>query len=91
MKVEDLTTEIIFTGLPWLDPLKEVKANREAVAADFTSEERVCREHGVELEEILREKARAKMLRERYGLTQEDLTADIEGDKEAAITTGEVA
>jgi len=91
MRVEDLTNEIIFTGLPWLDPLKEVKANREAVAADFTSEERVCREHGVELEEILREKARAKMLRERYGLTQEVAAVDVEGDKEAAITTGEVA
>lgn len=90
-RLDDLTHEIIFTGLPWLDPLKEVKANREAVAADFTSEIRVCREHGVDLNDILREKARAKELRERYGLTAEEAVIDIESDKEAAQTTEEAA
>ncbi len=31
-------------GVPWWDPVKEVKGNREAVAAGFTTPQRVCKE-----------------------------------------------
>lgn len=89
MTVNDISREIIFTGLPWLDPLKEVKANREAVAADFTSELRVCREHGVDLQDILREKKLANDLRARYGLPASTAAADEKGDELAFQTTEE--
>lgn len=90
MTIHDISREIIFTGLPWLDPLKEVKANREAVAADFTSELRVCREHGVELQDILREKKLANDLRARYGLPTVAAQADEKGDEMASKTTEEI-
>ena len=50
--IEDYAWEWVPTGAPWIDPLKEVQADTAAVASGFTSRTRVCREMGVDFEEI---------------------------------------
>lgn len=43
------------SGVPWVDPLKEVQADTQAVAAAFTSRTRVCREQGTDFRTIAQE------------------------------------
>jgi lambda family phage portal protein len=57
LTIDDIVFEWIPAGLPWIDPVKEVKANAEAVKAGFTSTVRVCREHGDDAFEIAAEEA----------------------------------
>jgi lambda family phage portal protein len=44
--LDDITFEWIGTGIPWIDPLKEVTANSLAVKSGFTSRQRICKESG---------------------------------------------
>lgn len=49
--------------LPWIDPLKEVKADREAVAGSFTSTPRVCKRMGLDAYQIVDEEAEFQQYR----------------------------
>lgn len=46
-------------GVPWWDPVKEVRGQAMSVAAGFSSPQRVCREIGTDFDENLRETAEA--------------------------------
>ena len=56
-------------GWQWVDPLKEVKANVEAVAAGFKSKSEVLAEQGRDFEETLDALASEQELEEAAGLT----------------------
>lgn len=66
MAVKDLPLRFIPLGVPWIDPLKEVKADAAAVESALTSRQRVCLRGGrdwfevadelEEEEQVLREK-----------------------------------
>jgi len=57
LTVADLSWEWIHKGIPWIDPLKEVKADGEAVSKGFTSTVRVCKQHGTDAYELVDEEA----------------------------------
>lgn len=68
MTIVDLKWDWVPTGLPWIDPLKEVQADGEAVLRGFTSTARVCKEHGVDAYELVDEEAAYQAYRqERLG------------------------
>lgn len=50
--VDDYRWQWVSQGVPWIDPLKEVQADCQAVSAGFTSRTRVCRENGDDFFEI---------------------------------------
>ena len=66
---EDLKWMWVPTGLPWWDPQKEVAGHKAAIEAGFTSYQRVCRENGVDFEEIMQERKEAEELADKLGVT----------------------
>jgi capsid protein len=52
---EEYEWDLLPSGVPWIDPLKEVQADTQALAACFTSRTRVCREQGVDFVTIAKE------------------------------------
>lgn len=56
-------------GWSWVDPLKEVKSNREAMDGLIRSGQDVASEQGQDIEEVYAQLAREKKLRAKYGLT----------------------
>ncbi len=76
----------IAPGWSWVDPLKEVKASREAIAGNISSLADEVAGQGKDWEEILEQRAREEQKRKELGLPE--LTADSktpkdEGDEEA--------
>lgn len=63
-----LNWEFVPAGVPWWDPVKEVRGQAMAVAAAFTSPQRVCRETGTDFETNVREIAEAQRIAEREGV-----------------------
>jgi capsid protein len=63
------------TGVPWIDPLKEVQANAAALALGVTSKTRICAAQGLDYEEILDELVAERKLEEERGLTFDVTTA----------------
>lgn len=55
-------------GWAWVDPLKDEKANTEALSNNTTTRSRILAEQGVDFEEILEERAREKELAAQYGI-----------------------
>ena len=53
----------------WVDPLKDVQAAKEAVAAHFKSSTQVAAEMGVDIEDLYAEIKEEKELAEEYGIT----------------------
>ena len=51
--------EYIPAGMPWFNPLVEVKAEIEAITAGLTSPQRVCKTHGLDYYEIVAEQIEA--------------------------------
>lgn len=72
-----LRWEWVPDGVPWWDPVKEVRGNAMAVAAGFSSPQRVCREVGTDFEENIRQTAEAMAIANEAGvpLTFADSTA----------------
>jgi lambda family phage portal protein len=62
-------------GWSWVDPLKEVKSNREAMDGLIRSGQDVASEQGQDIEEVYAQLAREKKLRAKYGLTEVDTQA----------------
>lgn len=46
MGLDDIAFEFIGTGIPWIDPMKEVAANAIAVKSGFKSRQQICKEDG---------------------------------------------
>ena len=66
--IEDYQWRWVAAGVPWIDPLKEVQADCQAVSAGFTSRTRVCRENGDDFFEIADEIAEENAYLESKGL-----------------------
>ncbi len=61
-------------GWAWVDPQKEIAANKEAVRAGFKSVSEVISEQGKDPEEVFARIAKDKDLAEKYGITLDVLT-----------------
>jgi capsid protein len=70
MTVSDLHWEWQGSGLPWIDPLKEVKADNEAIAGQFTSRHRIAKRMGWDWMEVLDELESEEKEIERRKLTK---------------------
>lgn len=46
MSIADLATEWVPRGMPWWDPAKEIRGDKEAVGAGFDNPERICKRTG---------------------------------------------
>lgn len=65
LKPSDLRWLWVPRGLPWIDPLKEVLANKEAIAAGLDTRTRILREQNREFKDVVAElKAEAELLRD---------------------------
>jgi lambda family phage portal protein len=73
-------------GWSWVDPLKEVKSNIEAVNAGFMSAQDVASQQGQDIEDIYAQLALEASLREKHGVTLG--SPDLQG-MQAAINTGD--
>jgi capsid protein len=63
---EEFSWEWVSTGLPWIDPLKEVQGDLAAIGGGLNSRTRVLKERGQDFEEIVDElAAENKLLAER--------------------------
>lgn len=56
-------------GWSWVDPLKEVKSNIEAVNAGFMSAQDVASQQGQDIEDIYAQLALEQSLRKKHGVT----------------------
>ncbi len=73
-------------GMPAVDPLKETKADIDAMINNLRSPQEIVTMRGRDLEDIYKEIAEAKRLREKYGITeQEALTSTAIGNSPSAI------
>ena len=70
----------IAPGWSWVDPLKEVKASREAIAGNISSLADEAAGQGKDWEEILEQRAREEQKRKELGLPE--LTADSKTPKD---------
>lgn len=66
--VESLPWRFLPQGVPWIDPLKEVQADVQAIAAGLGSRTRFLREQGEDFEEIAQELADENELLKSLGL-----------------------
>ncbi len=61
----ELSWQWIATGMPWIDPLKEVLGDVQAIGAGLNTRTRILRERGLEFEDVVAELAHeAKLLRD---------------------------
>jgi len=80
--IDAVTWEWIHKGIPWIDPLKEVKADAEAINAALTSRQRVLKRQGLDFWEVADElQAEAERLRDLPSIAVSEPTAEeiIEG------------
>lgn len=56
------------TGWSWIDPLKEVKANAEALKTGQDTLARICAERGEDWRDVLRQRAKEQQLAEELGI-----------------------
>lgn len=62
MSYSDIKWEWLPNGLPWIDPLKEAKANGEAISLKLKSRRTICMEQGYDWEEEHRQIQREEEL-----------------------------
>lgn len=65
---------------PWVDPLKDVQANIEAINANLTSPQRVISEGGQDLDEVYQALAKSQELLQKYGLEDKQETEKAKAD-----------
>jgi capsid protein len=68
MLLRDLQWEWVFTGVPWIDLLKEMQANQLAIALRLRSRTRILRGQQEEFEDIADELAAEEQILEERGL-----------------------
>jgi capsid protein len=66
--VEAMPWEWISVGVPWIDPLKEVQADVQAIGAGLSSRTRVLRERGLDFYEVADELKAEQEYLEKLGL-----------------------
>lgn len=64
-------------GWTWVDPLKEVKANAEALMSNQTSLTQIAADQGMDVEDLLAEIERDNALLEQYGLTMPVVSGNV--------------
>jgi len=74
--IDAVKWEWIHKGIPWIDPLKEVKADAEAINAALTSRQRVLKRQGLDFWEVADElQAEAERLRDLPSIAVSEPTA----------------
>ena len=58
----------ISRGFAWVDPLKDIKANTEAINEGLKTATQVLSEQGLDIEEVYQQLEKEKQLREKYGI-----------------------
>ena len=71
----------ITPGWAWVDPLKEVKASKEAVASNLSTLADELASQGKDVDEVLEQRAREEKKRKSLGLKDPDSKDDKENDK----------
>lgn len=68
MQFYDLNWEWVAAGVPWIDPLKEVQANIAAINAGLDSRSRICKEMGVDFQDVVKDLEKEQKLLVAAGL-----------------------
>lgn len=89
MRLGDLKWVWIPIGIPWIDPLKEVRADVQAVNAGLASRTRILRRRGQDFDEVVEELAREKELLQGAGLMPADGSAGTEAVSASAQSIAE--
>ncbi|MEO0586361.1 MAG: hypothetical protein AAF078_01855, partial [Planctomycetota bacterium] len=76
MRLADVRWEWIPVGIPWLDPLKEAKAESEQIANRTNSRQRICKSRGRDWREVARELAEERAWLDENGLSDPVRTDD---------------
>jgi len=71
MSWQDIKWEWIATGVPWIDPLKEVKANTLAIDYGLASREEILKSQGRDFHEIIKQLQKEKELMDNLGVNNE--------------------
>ena len=79
-RLDWVKTKWIAPGWSWVDPLKEVKAAKEAIESNISSLADIAASQGKDWEEILEQRAREENKRKELGLTNPE--TNLENDKE---------
>ena len=53
----------------WVDPLKDIQANVEALKAGLTSRTKICAEQGIDFEDLIEQLAEEEKLMKKYGIS----------------------
>lgn len=80
---------------PWVDPLKDAKADQQAIDSLLDSRTRICNENGKDFEEIIEEQAIEKILIEEAGLlvtnaAENDAPPEVQATNEVPSATEEL-
>jgi len=68
LKLYDLKWEWVGAAIPWIDPLKEISADVQAINAGLNSRQRLCKERVMDFGEVAKELAREQELLNELGL-----------------------
>ncbi|MCA9297016.1 MAG: hypothetical protein KC983_10875, partial [Phycisphaerales bacterium] len=76
---------------PWIDPLKEAKAEEIALKLKLTTRGRILNRHGYDLRSTFEEIAAEHALAEKYGITLPEMETDADDDVKPnlRLTAGE--
>ncbi len=69
-------------GWMWVDPVKEVRSNRDAIDGGLKSAQDVASEQGMDIEDVYIQLAVEKKLREKYGVSLMDEIVEEANDEE---------
>jgi len=69
MSVSDLRWEWVSRGVPWVDPLKEIKADIAAINAGLLSRQQVSKRYGREWTDTVKQLAQEEALIAELGVT----------------------
>lgn len=66
--VNTINWEFVGAGIPWIDPLKEINADIQAINAGLTSRQRLCKERGDDFWDIANELAKEQEMMKSLGI-----------------------
>lgn len=76
--VEDYAWEWVPTAAPWIDPLKEIQADAQALSIGVTNRTRLCREQGLDFKEVAAEMAEENNYLRELGLPVDTSPANVQ-------------